>query len=1003
MSDRRSKYAGILTVILGCGLLAGLMNLVWQEEDQINLPLFLLFIVLILAWLVLYMQSIAMAARKLAEERANDLIETEIRHQEASLYQRALLDGNNLGIIGITPDGIIREFNAGAERMLGYDREEVIGKKTPLIFHLDEEVQAHRREVEAVYGTLAEPMDVFTKVPREQGSSEADWTYVRKDGVKIPVALNITPLRTSDGIITGYMSVARDITLLKNALSALQSSERQVRLFAEHAPAAVAMFDLEMRYLVVSRCWIHDYQLENQGVIGRSHYDVFPEITDHWKELHRRCLAGEILRKDADLFERPNGRKQWLSWEIRPWHQQDGSIGGIVMLTQDITQRELAAQALQQSEERFRLAFEFAGIGMGILSTNGHWLRVNPAVIDILGYTEEKLLSMTFQDITHPDDLESDLFLVQELLAGKRRSFQMEKRYIHKKGHTVWTKLTASLMRDNDGSPLHFVSQLEDITAHKELQKELGKARDEAIEASRLKSEFLANMSHEIRTPMNGIVGMSGLLMETQLTAEQYEMSSVIQHSSESLLNIINDILDFSRIEAGKLSIDVTEFDPRELFEETVLLLAGSAHEKKLELIHDFDGTLDHLLMGDSGRIRQILINLLSNAIKFTEKGEIVIRVQRIADGDGRMACRCEVIDSGIGIEEEAQQLLFHPFTQADGSITRRYGGSGLGLAICRQLIELMNGRIGFTSTPGKGTLFWFELDLPFTRPTTTSQKLDLPEGSRVLILDDNAYNRKILLAQLAQMGIEADGFAFPREVIPALVEEQAAGRPYGLVILDNHMPEMTGIALTELLRSYPQFSTLPVILLSSSLSMSTSKELADLNFSANLAKPVRFEQLRRHVLKVLSVKKASDHIQPKTQVPEGTAGYHLLLAEDNTVNQLVVCKLLEKSGHTVDVVNDGAAALSRLDTGIRYDAVLMDCQMPRMDGYTATRLIRAGKVSGVSKDIPIIALTAHAMQEERLRCLEAGMSEHVSKPIRVKEIQDALDRCILAHINAKQ
>ena len=490
MPDRRSKYAGILTVILGCGLLAGLMNLVWQEEDQVNLPLFLLFIVLILAWLVLYMQSIAVAARKLAEDRANDLAQTEIRHHEASLYQRALLDGNHMGIIGVTPDGIIREFNAGAERMLGYDREEVIGKKTPFIFHLDEEVQAHRREMEAQYGTLAEPLDIFTKVPREKGSSEAEWTYVRKDGVKFPVVLNITPLRTSDGVITGYMGIARDITLLKNALSALQASERQVRLFAEHAPAAVAMFDSEMRYLVVSRCWIEDYQLENQGVIGRSHYEVFPEISDHWKELHQRCLAGEILRKEADLLERSNGRKQWLSWEIRPWHQQDGSIGGIVMLTQDITQRELAAQALQQSEERFRLAFEFAGIGMAIVATNGHWLRVNPAVIDILGYPEEELLTMTFQDITHPEDLENDLVLVQELLAGKRRSFQMEKRYVHKKGHIVWTKLTASLMRDNDGTPLHFVSQLEDITAHKNLQKELAKARDEAIEGSRLKSEF---------------------------------------------------------------------------------------------------------------------------------------------------------------------------------------------------------------------------------------------------------------------------------------------------------------------------------------------------------------------------------------------------------------------------------------------------------------------------------------------------------------------------------
>jgi len=1003
MPDRRSKFAGALTVVLGCGLLAGLMNLVWQEEDHVNLPLFLLFIVLILAWLVLYMQQIAHTALKIAEQRARDLADSELRHEQANRYKRALLDGNELSIVAVSPDGIIREFNSGAERMLGYSRDEVIGKHTPSLFHVAREIVECAAQLTRDYGELMVPgFEVFAKLAQEIGTKEMEWTYVRKNGTTFPVALCVTALKDETGAITGYMGVARDISVRKQAQAALSNSERQVRLFAEHAPASVAMFDREMRYMIVSRFWIQSYHLEGQDIIGKSHYEVFPQIPARWKEIHARCLEGEVLRHDADYLERTDGTRQWLAWEIRPWHQQDGTIGGIVMFTEDITARQQSAEALLESEERFRLAFEFAGIGMAIVATDGHWLRVNSAVKDILGYTEEELLEMSFQDITHPDDLQTDVELVQELLSGKRRTFQMEKRYIHKDGHIVWARLTASIVRDNEGNPVHFVSQLEDITAHKNLQKELAKARDEAIEGSRLKSEFLANMSHEIRTPMNGIVGMSGLLMETPLSAEQYEMSSVIQHSSESLLNIINDILDFSRIEAGKLSIDPVEFDPRELFEETVLLLAGSAYGKGLELIHDFDGSLNHLLIGDSGRIRQILINLLSNAIKFTERGEIIVRVHQISHTSGHVKFRCEVIDSGIGIEEEAQKLLFNPFTQADGSITRRYGGSGLGLAISRQLVELMAGKIGFDSTPGKGTRFWFELDLPATSPTTATQTLDVPADSRVLIVDDNGYNRKILLSQLALIGIEADGFGNPLEVIPALVEALAIGRAYDLAILDENMPEMNGFQLAKVIRSHPQFSSLPLVMLSSSFSTGSSKELAELNLSDNLAKPVRYEQLRRRLLKVLSRKnKPIENILSKPESEVRPSGYHLLLAEDNTVNQLVVCKLLEKSGHTVDVVGDGAAAIARLGTGIHYDAVLMDCQMPRMDGYTATRLIRAGRVSGMAHDIPIIALTAHAMQEERKRCLDAGMSEHVSKPIRIKEIQDALDRCILGNIPA--
>ena len=947
---------------------------------------------LVAVWLVL-------RSREQHGDTQGALLVAQQRLEEVNRLQQAILDGNKFCIIGTDASGLITVFNTGAEELLGYRREELIGKKTPATLHVQADLAARAQEISQETGSLMEPgFEVLVRRARVAGVEEREVNYVRKDGTPVPVLLSVTPLRDEQGTITGFMGVGRDITDRKKAERLRHESEERARLFAEHAPAAVAMFDREMRYLVVSRRWLADYHLKEGEVIGRSHYEVFPEIPETWKAVHRRCLAGAVETSQADMFEHADGWRQWVRWEVRPWHTVDGEVGGVVMFTQDITEQQLTGEALGASEQRFRNAFEFAGIGMAIVGLDGRWIRVNGMLCGILGYEEQELLKMSFQSLTHPEDIGNDLEHVRELLAGESRYFQMEKRYFHRKGHIVWARLTASLVRNSGGTPLHFVSQVEDITERKRLEENFARARDEALEASRLKSEFLANMSHEIRTPMNGIIGMSGLLMESGLTPEQLEMALLIQHSSEGLLNIINDILDFSKIEAGKLNIHVAPFDLREVVEEALALLAPRAHEKGVELICDFDDGLDGPLLGDAGRLRQVVINLAGNAVKFTQAGEVVVRIRKQGEQAAGVTFNCTVSDTGIGISEEAQRLLFEPFVQADGTATRRYGGTGLGLAISRQLVGLMGGRIGFESEPARGSTFWFEITMPQTARVPADAP-ELPAGLRVLVVDDNESCRAIFTAQLEALGIEVTALGDPREAVARLVAGYEAGTPFNLAVLDWQMPQVDGLALALQIRAHPLLANLPLVMLSSAAHMHNTRQTAGARFAAFLTKPVRALQLRRCLS---SIAGRSDVCVLAGAVAENPGqaggGLRLLMAEDNRTNQVVAQRLLQKMGHTVDTAVDGRRALEQLKTRA-YDAILMDCQMPELDGYETTHLIRTGAAEGVDPGIPIIALTAYAMAEDRLKCLQAGMDDYVTKPVRADDLHQAFVRCgLLAH-----
>jgi len=615
---------------------------------------------------------------------------------------------------------------------------------------------------------------------------------------------------------------------------------------------------------------------------------------------------------------------------------------------------------------------------------------------EVFGFHPENVLLTTAQwsSQIHPEDQERVRAHVRSAVESGGSHWSCEYRYRRGNGTYAYVLDRGYVVRDAAGKAMRLTGATMDLTERKRAERELEAAKETADAANRAKSEFLANMSHEIRTPMNGVLGMTDLLLDTHLNSEQRDFAEMVKSSAESLLTLINDILDFSKIEAGKLDLETIDFKLRGCIEPALKSVALRAHQKALELNCIISPEVPDALIGDPGRLRQILLNLLGNSVKFTERGEITLTVQKESGDDAIVGLHFSVQDTGIGISAEKQARIFDAFTQADGSTTRRFGGTGLGLTISRQLVQMMGGRIWVESKLGQGSTFHFIVKLGQSKLTEAPPLVEKGQlkGMRVLVVDDNLTNRRILESLLAGWGMKPTQAGSGTEALRILAQAQAVNQPFTLILTDASMPEIDGFQLAAEIRRDPQLAGATIVMLTSAGQRGDAARCREMGLEGYLTKPVSQSELLDAVLRLAGSKRpeAKPALVTRHSLREAGKSLRILLAEDNTVNQLLASRLLEKQGHTVVTVGSGRMALERLEKET-FDLILMDIQMPEIDGIEAVGLIRK-KEAGTPAHIPIIALTAHAMEGDRERCLAAGMDGYISKPIKAEDLILAIE-----------
>jgi PAS domain S-box-containing protein len=911
--------------------------------------------------------------------------------RESEEKYRTILMSIQDGYYEVDLAGNFTFFNDSVCRAMGYSADELMG--------MNFRQYADPGRAPALY-------KAFNEVYRTGTPQRfVDWQLVRKDGSELLAEASICLIRDSNGQPRGFRGTVRDATARKRAEEALRQSEERFRSAFDNAPIGMCLTKSLARYLKVNRALCDMLGYSEEELLATTFADLSrpDDLSLQW-DYTRQLLAGEISSYQLEKrYIHKRGHIVWGQTIVSILHDAKGVPLGFLAQIQDITERKQAEAALRASEERYRELFENANDIIFEHDLNGSFTSVNRAAEQVSGYTREELQGMSAMKFIAESDHDRAVWETQRRIAGDSAS-PFELRLVTKEGREVTLEMNPRLLY-RDGAPVAMQGICRDITEHKRIERELQQAMVAAEAANRAKNEFLANVSHEIRTPMNGIVGMTDLALNTPLTDEQREYLTMVKSSADSLLRVINDILDFAKVEAGKIELDVSDFLLRDCVGDTMKALAVRAAEKGLELAYAIPPDVPDALVGDAGRLRQVLVNLVSNAIKFTARGEVIISADTEAQSDGSVQLHFSIKDTGIGVPADKLTTIFKPFEQADSSTTRRYGGTGLGLAISTQLVELMGGRIWADSQVGRGSTFHFTARLglssrPVRRKVPVAPLALL--GLRALVVDDNATNRRILYETLTNWRMRAttadDGIA----ALTELMRATGLGQPYPLVLVDAQMPVMDGFELAARIKRTPELSGATIMMLSSADLPGDAARCRQLGVAAYLAKPIKQSELLNTILRVLGAPAAEAEeaaLADEQLIGKPARPLRILVVEDNLVNQKFVVRLLEKSGHTVLLAANGRQAV---DTVARYefDVVLMDVQMPEMDGFEATAAIRERERTD-GTHLPIIAMTADAMKGDAERCLAAGMDAYVAKPIHTSTLFSVMDRVAAEHTAA--
>ena len=766
------------------------------------------------------------------------------------------------------------------------------------------------------------------------------------------------------------------------------------RALADNMPLSLLVKDVNGKILFANKSYLAFSDREHENLIGTNDYEfVAPELAEKYRANDAKVIETAQPQSGFGQHQTDDGQTTMMEHRRIPVCAPDGKVIAIQFLCWDVTQQRNTENALANERFLFNSLLEVFPDAIYFKDTESRLTRFSRSNAEKFQRTPSEMIGLTDADLFAPEHAKETLADEQRILeSGELIESKLEQEFYPDQPPT-WASTTKVRLEDNSGNVMGTFGISRDVTELMESRRKLQKALSMADGASRAKSEFVANMSHEIRTPMNGIIGMARLLSETNLDETQNEYVEMIQQASGALMGLLNDILDFSKIEAGKLELDNIPFNLSDSIGKTTQTLSNKATEKGLELACRVSPDLPERLVGDPRRLRQVIVNLIGNAIKFTDSGEIVVEVEMQGKDENSVDLHFSVRDTGIGIPQEKQDLIFEEFSQADTSTTRRFGGTGLGLTICKQLVQLMGGTIWVDSEVGSGTTFHFSVPMRIAaeQPSTSRFKLESLQGIRTLVVDDNATNRRIVEEMLKSWGLvptTVDGG------VTAITELQSAtktGNPFQLILLDCMMPGMDGFSVAELVSGNPAFASPTIIMISSAVGLGDAARCREAGITHYMTKPVIKSELFDVIVDALGQEDTRTRNEAKSITLKAARPLNILAVEDDPINQRVAAGFLERAGHKVTIANTGKVAVSIIDdlandADESFDLILMDLQMPEMDGLKTTAVIRE-RESDSENRVPIIAMTAAAMKGDRERCLAGGMDAYIAKPIAVEQL----------------